>query len=731
LKLQDKTILTVVVVVGLCSVALYIISSIFLTRSYERLENDDTQRDLSRVSNAINDRLVALGNTTLDWAVWDESYNFVLNRDNKYIESNLSDDSFANAGFDLMAYYDNSSQLIFYKVFDGNGWVPNQLTPHDQSVLNRFILNHFDFSNGPMKGLINLDSGALMAAANPIFNNNRDQSAGTLICGSFLDAGVLQNIAHSTHLELTMQPFSSFEMRGISGEPLSPGLFTDNIYINKNQARFLNAYEIINDYAGQPCLIVQTTIAREVYIEGRNTIAWMHIIIAGLSLVYIALTSALIYQLIIIRVKRLTAGLQIVSTNNDLTVRIPATGKDEISILTQQTNSTLDQIAKAQEELKASEERFRQISEVTQDVIYQLAVKPELKLEFISISVEKTLGYTVSEIEQNPDWVMQTILSEDRAKLLDLIASDPLTSTTVLVLRWVHKDGHVVWLEHVNSIVWNSLGQPVKVIGAGRDITERISMEENRIAAYQREKEIRQELEKESQARAFFIDVLGHELRTPMTPLLISMDILVDQANPELTPLQAKLIGNAANSVKLLSTRLDELLDLTRFLRGTFRLNYKTMDAGELLTNAVEQFRPALISRRQTLKVDIMAGAVWIKADPFRLQQVILNLLSNASKFSEDDQEIIFKATITNGVLEVEVEDHGCGLTSEEQQRLFEPYHRVEQDRQKFAGLGLGLAVSRQIIEAHGGHLSVTSEVRKGSIFKFTIPLDSGPDSAP
>jgi signal transduction histidine kinase len=131
------------------------------------------------------------------------------------------------------------------------------------------------------------------------------------------------------------------------------------------------------------------------------------------------------------------------------------------------------------------------------------------------------------------------------------------------------------------------------------------------------------------------------------------------------------------------------------------------------------------------LTVRISPDLARIKADPHRLEQVITNLLSNASKYSGENQEIIFRARDLGGILEIEVEDRGIGISLQEQQRLFEPYHRVEQDRQRFSGLGLGLAVSRQIIEAHGGRLTVTSEVGRGSIFKFTVPLDEVSDKDP
>lgn len=102
---------------------------------------------------------------------------------------------------------------------------------------------------------------------------------------------------------------------------------------------------------------------------------------------------------------------------------------------------------------------------------------------------------------------------------------------------------------------------------------------------------------------------------------------------------------------------------------------------------------------------------------------MIINLLSNASKFSLEKGNIYFSAAYQDETLNIEVRDEGIGITPEEQSRLFQPYHRVEQDRQKFPGIGLGLAVSKQIVEAHGGKIRVESQLGRGSTFSLSIPV--------
>jgi signal transduction histidine kinase len=137
----------------------------------------------------------------------------------------------------------------------------------------------------------------------------------------------------------------------------------------------------------------------------------------------------------------------------------------------------------------------------------------------------------------------------------------------------------------------------------------------------------------------------------------------------------------------------------------------------------LDLFKPTIEQRQQTLVTDIADDLPAAEIDPSRLEQVLSNLLSNSSKFSSEKGSIFFTVRQTKNVLRIEVKDQGIGINPEDQARLFQPYHRVEQDRQQFTGLGLGLAISKQIVEAHGGKIWVESEFEKGSTFVFTIPI--------
>jgi PAS domain S-box-containing protein len=273
------------------------------------------------------------------------------------------------------------------------------------------------------------------------------------------------------------------------------------------------------------------------------------------------------------------------------------------------------------------------------------------------------------------------------------------------------------------SILIDNRGKPTSVVIVSRDISGRIQSRKAMEDLYQKEKAQRLELEQEARSKGLFIDVLAHELRTPLTPILVSAEMLEELYASKSDKIQYKLISSLNKGVLTLSKRLEELLDIGRYIRGTFKLTLVPVDTGKFINEVLSRCKGMIEDHGRTLVTDLETDLPQAVLDQARIEQVIANLLSNAGKFSPEGGKIIFKTRLKDNGLVVEVIDFGIRITPEEMDRLFQPYHRIEQDRQKFPGIGLGLAVSKQIIEAHGGWIKVTSEEGSGNIFSFFIPL--------
>jgi len=240
---------------------------------------------------------------------------------------------------------------------------------------------------------------------------------------------------------------------------------------------------------------------------------------------------------------------------------------------------------------------------------------------------------------------------------------------------------------------------------------------------YALEREERLKLERERVERLQFLNALAHELKTPLTSIVASGGLLLEELEEEAQSPRLRLIENMIRATNTLEARLSELLDMAKMESLGFELTLELLDIRPVLQNIVNGFLPVANEKRQSLTLDIPPSVPMVKADRQRLEQILPNLLTNAIKFTGEGGRIQLRLIRKEAELVVEVEDNGPGINKEEQARIFMPYYRIETDRQRFPGLGLGLALSKQLVELHGGRMWVESELGKGSTFAFSLPV--------
>jgi signal transduction histidine kinase len=224
--------------------------------------------------------------------------------------------------------------------------------------------------------------------------------------------------------------------------------------------------------------------------------------------------------------------------------------------------------------------------------------------------------------------------------------------------------------------------------------------------------------------RQGLIDALSHELQTPLTALIASAGLLAEEIQREPKGSQPRLIKNILHSSSSLQRRIVELLESSRAKTSQFRIKMKSLDFSRLLGEIIQDFIPLAQVKNQTLTTQI-EPSIMVEADEHRLEQIINNLVSNAIKFTPEGGKIKLKAKQSNSEVIVEVSDTGNGIAHEEQQNLFRPYYRVPADRRRYDGLGLGLSITKQLVELHGGKIWMESELAKGSKFYFSLPLSN------
>lgn len=223
------------------------------------------------------------------------------------------------------------------------------------------------------------------------------------------------------------------------------------------------------------------------------------------------------------------------------------------------------------------------------------------------------------------------------------------------------------------------------------------------------------------QAKTDFIAILAHELRNPLAPLVSSAEIL--KQNPQ-TKESAKAIQSIQEHAGMMSRILDDLLDTARLSHKKFALKTEVVELREMIDQSVQSVADIMRSHHHTLTVHVPDEEMCLLADPVRLKQVIINLLINAAKYTEPEGKITLSAKKSKEYFYIEVADNGIGIEQDMLSHIFEPFKQVDGHGKRGSGLGLGLFLTKCLVEAHDGTIEVKSEGRgRGASFLIALPV--------
>jgi PAS domain S-box-containing protein len=389
----------------------------------------------------------------------------------------------------------------------------------------------------------------------------------------------------------------------------------------------------------------------------------------------------------------------------------------------EQLQKELNTLRQRVTELEASKNQLTQYEEILKvfrtNMPIGLFIIQDGRFKFVNDNLRTLLADVSDEIIES--YSMKLVYPDDRERVRDsAIKILRGESAKPYKYRIIDKEGQIRWLlESVSSIQYQGKRA---ILGHAMDITEQEMAEEKLEEAYEKERRLRQELQIEVQRRVEFTRALVHELKTPLTPIMSSSDLLVSGLKEEPWLSVAQNIQRGAIN---LNKRIGELLDLARGEIGMLKLNPKRVDFLKLLQHVASEMSVLASSNGQKLKVELPESLPLPWADEDRLRQITQNLLVNATKFTPEGGTITLRAKEQNGSLIVEVQDTGYGISDEEQRRLFRPYHRQVGEREHLSGLGLGLALCKNLVQLHGGRFWVKSEEGKGATFSFSIPINS------
>ena len=244
----------------------------------------------------------------------------------------------------------------------------------------------------------------------------------------------------------------------------------------------------------------------------------------------------------------------------------------------------------------------------------------------------------------------------------------------------------------------------------------------------ERERELKEktrEAIEANQLKSEFLGRISHELRTPLNPVIGFAELMLDEVPGPINEEQRQCLGDVLTAGKHLLDLVTEVLDISKIESGKTELRLKHLFLSEV-TRLVKKATISTLKRRgQSLDIVIEEGLPRLFADENKLRQVLINLVTNAARFSPDGGKIRIEAVKKDNWCQVSVVDNGIGIKEEDKKRIFEPFYRLDSPfMEEQNGTGLGLVVVKKIVEKHGGEVWVESEYGKGSTFSFTIPVE-------
>jgi two-component system, chemotaxis family, CheB/CheR fusion protein len=374
------------------------------------------------------------------------------------------------------------------------------------------------------------------------------------------------------------------------------------------------------------------------------------------------------------------------------------------------------------EQLRESEQRLQLLIDSALDyAIFML----DLDNRIISWNrgAERLLGWTEEEAIGRSGAIIFT--PEDRDAAVPEKEVETARRETRAVDERVHqrKNGERFWASGMLMGVYDDQGTLCRFAKIIRDETERKRAEEDLQRALSEAERVRASAEGANRAKDEFISTISHELRTPLNTIRLWARMLGSELLPEQDRLEGvRMIDRSAEAQQHL---IDDLLDVSRMSSGQLRLNLRLTRLSDVVRSAVESVRPSADVRKVQMVIHLGEDVGVVRADPERMQQVLLNLISNAVKFTPGGGRIDVQMSRSGDDVIIVVKDTGIGIRTEFLPHVFERFRQAEVvTTRQHAGLGLGLAIAKQLVELHGGSIVAASEgAGKGATFTVTLPL--------
>ena len=713
LTLRKKTLAIIVATLLGLLLLLYVGYNAAVLQSFVQLEEQNTRVTVEQLLSYLGTQAFNLNLQVKDWAHWDDTYFYAESHDPDYIDSNINETTFTNLQLNLMVIIGEDGQIIYGQGYD---LTTNELIP-EPANMQAFIDNNplllsrpADPSSG-VYGLLVINNTPMLIATSPILNNKADGPPhGTLLWARYLTEPALEQLSDAIQAPVTA---------ALPGAPDLPADFAGAqrhltvvtpVAVQLLDENFIGGYGLMPNLYGQPGLLLRLALPRDIYQHGLLSMSWFTLSLIAAGLIFAAVFLVLLERLILSPLARLSQAVEGIGASQDFAERLDDQGDDELATLARAINTSLAAVAESRAKLQALNENLeRRVAartvELEREILFQEAILNSMnegvlygtedEIEYANVMIGEMTGYSVEEFIGKPQsMIFSTSSQKERQRML---GSEMLSETWIQrgERKLRRQDGKLVEVAYsVTPLIGDASGP--KQITIIRDITE----------------------EKALQARRDrFLANASHELRTPLTNLITRLYLLRRQ--PDQFQTHIDVLDKVAAHMRSL---IEDLLDVSRFNKGTLSLKRERLKLAPLIREVVDMQVHEAVRKNQTLATDIPEADVFVFVDRKRFIQVLTNLIFNAINYTPEGGKIdVSLTTETTGAATfalLRVSDNGVGIEAESLDLLFQPFFRASQE---LPGTGLGLAIVKEIVTRHGGEVWAESTPGQGTTFTVRI----------
>jgi signal transduction histidine kinase len=597
MPLRTKVVLLLLSAFSLYFVAHYAVKRFVLVPSFVELERKEAEKDLARCRQAIHREIEHVGLFVRDWAVWDEPYQYVQDRNSHFEEANLVDTTFSEANLHLFYFFDIDGEIVWGRTMDHAFEEYLQLSAFEPSAIgsDHVLLSHDDTTD-LVQGVLLTEYGPMLVASHPIITSNGEGPIrGTLVMGRFLSDELVSELNDQTRVAFHAWTTDDPELPNDVRETASK-LADADLVIQEVDEKTLDGACGVTDIFGQPALVLQATLPRQITLEASGVLRFASTSLAVLSLLVVGLLFVALQRFVVCRIRTLAALSRSVSAGKSGGQVVASNSRDEIRQLEQEFESMLERLARDEREREVAKQQAREHHD-------QLAHVGRLS----------TMGEMATGIAHELNQPLSAITNY--ASAIDLCLSNQ------------------------DSIPHDEIAE----------LGSRISRQAQRAGA-----------------------------------IIRRLRMLVQKSQPSKDDVDIN----------------EAVAEIIAFLSNEARLN------------EIE------------LRADLSDGISEVVADRIQIQQVILKLVRNAfdstSLLDQEPRHVSIR-TLLDGAgqfVEIIVTDNGVGLPYDDCERIFDAFETT-----KRTGLGMGLAISRSIVTAHGGKLWAEPRTDRGASFHVVLPI--------